>query len=116
MAARIEKYEEIGELSAKMVEAARTQDWDRLVSLEQAVSVLRDALMSGTDDIADMTDAEKNVRASLIQRILDDDAEIRRHTEPWMEHVRKFLETANNRRRIDAAYGADRIGVGNPFA
>ncbi len=30
-------------------------------------------------------------KRGLIQQLLDDDAEIRRHTEPWMEHVRKLL-------------------------
>ena len=42
----------------------------------------------------------------VIQRILDDDAEIRRHTEPWMEQVRRFLGGRNSRDRVERAYGS----------
>lgn len=105
MAAQIDKYREIGELSAKMVEAAQTQDWDLLVELEKSVTAMRNALIAEGDNNADLTDAERNLKAALIQRILDDDAEIRRHTEPWMEHVRQFLSDANQRRRVENAYG-----------
>ncbi len=115
MATRIDKYEEIGELSAKMVEAARIQDWERLIALEKAVSALRDALMAEEENAAALTGAERNLRAALIQRILDDDAEIRRYTEPWMEHVRQFLDSAGNRRRIEEAYGTRHGGIGNSF-
>lgn len=109
MASQIDKYREIGELSAKMVEAARTQDWDHLIRLEGSVSALREALMAD-DDNSGLTDAERNIKAALIQRILDDDAEIRRHTEPWMEHVRQFLSSANQRRQVENAYGVGKSG------
>jgi flagellar protein FliT len=106
MASQIERYEEIGALSAQMVEAARVQDWDRLIELEQSVAALRDALMAEGDDNAGLRPEERAVKAALIQRILDNDAEIRRHTEPWMEHVRQFLSATTQRRRVESAYGA----------
>jgi flagellar protein FliT len=102
---QIETYQRIGALSARMVEAAQAHDWEQLVALEQSVAELRDALINN-DDNAGLSAEEKSVKAALIQRILDDDAEIRRHTEPWMEHVRQFLGGARMKRQIDRAYGA----------
>lgn len=104
MPSQIELYQQMSALSADMVAAAQTQDWDRLVELERAVSALRDKLM--TDDGGNLDENERTAKAALIQRILDDDAEIRRHTEPWMEHVRKFLGDGARQRQIEKAYGA----------
>lgn len=105
MCSQLETYQEMDALSAQMVEAARQHDWEHLVTLEQRVSALREALR-GQDGAAAVTPAEVEVKAVLIQRILDNDAEIRRHTEPWMEHVRQFLGDGVRKRQVDKAYGA----------
>lgn len=105
MPSQIETYQEMSALSAQMVEAARAQDWDRLVVLESSVSALRNTL-SAEDDNANFASSERELRATLIQQILDDDAEIRRHTEPWMEHVRQFLGQGARRREVERVYGA----------
>ncbi|TWO81853.1 hypothetical protein CBW56_02325 [Denitratisoma oestradiolicum] len=94
-------------LSSLMVEAARTHDWDRLVGLERSVSSLREILIA-EDDNASLSVAEVERKRSLIQRILQDDAEIRRHTEPWMEHVRKFLGGETMRKNVERAYSTGR--------
>lgn len=104
MSVQIELYEQMCALSAKMVEAARAHDWERLVALERSVAALRDSLMRETDHgQTDPRDVER--KRELIQRILQDDAEIRRHTEPWMEQVRRFLSSGAKKRQIDRAYG-----------
>lgn len=105
MSAQIEIFQEMSALSAQMVEAAQAHDWDRLVSLEEAVAALRDTLMTDGVDLP-LGREQQNLKAALIQRILDDDAEIRRHTEPWMEHARQFLGGNSTRRRVEQAYGA----------
>lgn len=105
MPSQIDIYQEMSALSARMVEAAQSQDWDSLVALEASVSTLRDTLMAD-DDNASLTADERNLKASLIQRILNDDAEIRCHTEPWMEHVRRFLGSGARRREVEKAYTA----------
>ncbi len=104
MPSQIELYEQMSTLSTMMVEAARTKDWERLVDLEQQVAALRNRLMA--EDGSNLSDSERVSKAALIQRILDDDAEIRRHTEPWMEHVRKFLGDSTRQRQVEKAYGA----------
>lgn len=105
MPSQIEIYQEMSALSAQMVEAARSHDWERLVTLERSVSALRDTLMA-EDDNANLPPGDRGLKATLIQQILDHDAEIRRHTEPWMEHVRQFLGDGAKKRQVDQAYRA----------
>ena len=100
----LELYEEICALSERMVGAAQRGEWDELVDLEQRVASLRDTLLHAEDDTQSPSDASR--KRVLIQRILDDDAEVRRHTEPWMEQVRKFLGTGAQTRRVNEAYRA----------
>ena len=105
MPSQIELYEEMSLLSARMVEAARDAEWDTLIELEHDVTGLRKALMAAPEDnCAAGTDVVRKRR--LIQRILEDDAEVRRHTEPWMEHVRKYLGDNTRRRDVEKAYAA----------
>lgn len=91
-------YEKMNALSSRMAAAARAKDWETLNRLARSVSTLRITLMSnesqefdeGCDD-GSLSEDDMQKKALLIQRILDDDAEIRRHTEPWMENVCHFL-------------------------
>jgi flagellar protein FliT len=105
MASQIEIFEEMSALSARMVEAAQANDWQRLVTLEKSVVALRNTVMAD-DDNGLLSPAELDMKRALIQRILDDDAEIRRHTEPWMEQVRQFLGNSARRKQVESAYGA----------
>jgi len=103
MPSQIEVYTEMSSFSARMVSAAQANDWDTLVSLEKNVSSLRDTLINGLDT-EPLSPDEIQMKRALIRRILDDDAEIRRHTEPWMENVRQFLEGSVTRRKVEHAY------------
>ena len=107
MPAQLEIYEQMCALSARMVEAARAGDWERLIALERAVAELRDTLIGEGDSGAGTPD-EAERRRVLIRRILRDDAEVRRHTEPWMEQVRRFLTGNVRKRQVDQAYGVGR--------
>ena len=90
MPSQIELYEAMSLLSSRMVAAARASDWDSLIELERRIAGLRNTLMTAPDDSsAPATDLAG--KRALIQRILEDDAEVRRHTEPWMERLRQFL-------------------------
>ena len=104
MPTQISRYEEICTLSEQMVAAARANDWEKLVVLEHSVAALRDALMADDDNNA-LSEAERESKARMIQRILEDDAEVRRHTEPWMEDLRRLLGGAAKKRQLARAYG-----------
>jgi len=105
MPAQIEIYEQMCALSTRMVEAARANDWERLIDLEKTVAKLRNTLSNEAGDGA-ASPAETERKRDLIQRILRDDAEVRRHTEPWMEQVRRFLSGGARKQQVDRAYGA----------
>lgn len=103
MSSQISLYQEMSALSARMVDAARAQDWETLIALERCVAELRDTLSKNGDN--DLPDGDLERKSRLIQRILEDDAEVRRHTEPWMEHVRQFLGSGAKQRQVERAYG-----------
>lgn len=107
MPSQIDLYQQMNALSARMVEAARANDWEQLIDLERDVAALRDTLMAedGNDTLAPGEIEEKR---RLIQNILQDDAEVRRHTEPWMEQVRRFLGGDVRKHQVDQAYGITR--------
>jgi flagellar protein FliT len=107
MQSMLNHYESMCQLSAEMVSAARDNDWDRLGALEQEVARLRELLRSlETAENLAMQEAERSHKRELIMRMLDDDREIRRHTEPWMNHVRALLYGSNMERNLRKAYGA----------
>ncbi len=104
MPSQIEMYQDMSALSTRMVEAARANDWDRLIDLERSVAALRDGLMAVDD--SSLSQQDVSLKAALIRRVLEDDAEVRRHTEPWMEQVRRFLGDGMRRLDIEKAYAA----------
>ena len=89
MPSQIEIYRQMSVFSARMVRAARASDWDSLIELERDVAALRDALQERFE--LELSEIETGEKKRLIRSILKDDAEVRRHTEPWMEKVRMFL-------------------------
>ena len=101
----VELYEQMGRISSVMVEAARAGDWERLIELESGIARLRDTLMALPAETG-LPAAVMERRRQLIGRILDDDAEIRRHTEPWMEELRHLLGDNRRLRELQRAYTA----------
>ena len=104
MPTQISLYQEMSALSSRMVEAARANDWETLIKLERSIAALRNSLLQ-EDDNSNQSASELKIKSQLIQRILADDAEVRRHTEPWMEQLRKFLGGDAKRREVEQAYG-----------
>lgn len=98
-------YESMSEISAKMIEAAVACDWERLVALEKDCAGLARHLEVNGEPIR-LSEAERARKMDLIRRILADDAEVRRHAEPWMEQVRQFLGGGARARTMRRAYGA----------
>ena len=88
MLTQIMLYEEMNRLSSRMASAARAKDWETLHRLAGSVAALRNSL---PDNDKTLSETELQQKIILIQRILKDDAEIRRQTAPWMEHAYRFL-------------------------
>ncbi|CAG0945097.1 MAG: hypothetical protein EFKGCFLK_02515 [Rhodocyclaceae bacterium] len=98
-------YESMSAISARMVEAAGDCDWDRLTQLEQDCAGLARRLEAAGEP-APLTEAERARKMAMIRQILADDAEVRRHVEPWMEQVRRYLGDGARERSLRRAYGA----------
>lgn len=86
----IDYYRAIEDSSRKMLDAAKAEDWDEVVRLEGACAVLIEQLRyrSRSEDLLPEQRAEKT---RIMQRILNNDAQIRYLAEPWLAHFeRKF--------------------------
>jgi flagellar protein FliT len=100
-------YKQMQAISAQMVSAAKANEWDRLVALETSITDLRNRLINGEDvDPLALTESQSVQKAAFIRQILENDAEIRRHVEPWMDTVRQFLGSQSQRRKMQHAYAA----------
>ena len=104
----LQLYESMSQLTAAMVQAAQANDWDRLCELEHEVAQLRDRLLV-EDPVAQPAPLDARSRArklALIQRMLEDDRNIRSYTEPWMDSVRRFLGAGRREQSVRMAYTA----------
>lgn len=99
-------YESMRSLSAQMAEAAHACDWERLVVLERDCAGLARRLEAHGETVP-LSEHERVRKIALIRQILADDAEVRRHTEPWMEQVKLFLGAGARGRDLRRTYGLD---------
>lgn len=88
----IDYYKAIEDSSAKMLEAAKVQDWDEVVRFEGACAVLIEQLRSrARTEVLDAAARQEKTRIML--RILNNDAQIRYLAEPWLAHCeQKFAD------------------------
>ncbi len=79
-------YKSIEESSLKMLEAAKSQDWDQVVRCEGICAVLIEQLRmrSRSEELLPELRSEKT---KIMQRILSNDAQIRYLAEPWLEQM-----------------------------
>ncbi len=102
----LDTYQRASVKSGEMLEAAKTSDWDRLVDLEHECKTLIDKLHH-IDTDANAPPRELGYRRrknQLLRKVLADDAEIRRYTEPWMNQLQVYLGSAHQEQRLQRAY------------
>jgi len=81
----IDYYKAIENSSARMLEAAKAQEWDDVVRYEGACAVLIEQLRyRAKTEALDATSRQEKTR--IMQRILSNDAQIRYLAEPWLDH------------------------------
>lgn len=84
-------YHAIEESSRMMLEAAQAEDWDRVVRYEGTCAVLIEQLR--TRSRCETLDARARMeKTHIMQRILQNDAQIRILAEPWLAHCEQQLE------------------------
>jgi len=87
----IDYYKAIEDSSRKMLDAAKVEDWDEVVRFEGACAVLIEQLRqrSRSEELsADM----RTEKTRIMQRILQNDAQIRYLAEPWLAHFESKFE------------------------
>jgi flagellar protein FliT len=91
-------------LTGQMVAAAESNDWDRLVLLEQQCSAHVAHLKAHEPGLALEGDSRER-KVSAIRQMLDDDRRIRDLTMPWMARLSALIASSGAERRLARAYG-----------
>lgn len=87
----LDYYKAIENASRKMLEAARTEDWDGVMEMESTCAVLIAQLRSRSR-LAKLEAHERKEKTLIMQRILRTDAEIRNLAEPWLADLAFMTE------------------------
>jgi len=82
----IDYYKSIEESSLKMLDAARSQDWEQVVRCEGVCAVLIEQLRVRSRS-EELLPEQRREKSKIMQRILYNDAQIRYLAEPWLEHL-----------------------------
>jgi len=104
----IAAFASISTFTGEMTEAARAGEWDRLAALEGRCAAVVATLKAAAP--IQLPPEMQRQKVELIQKILADDAEIRRYTEPWMHKVQTLLGSAGMTRRLRQAYDPGTLG------
>jgi flagellar protein FliT len=88
--ALIDYYQAIEKASQDMLEAARTGNWDQVLKLEGACALLI-AQLKHTAAGRTLGSDEAQFKSRIMQRILVNDAQIRRLAEPWLDELDELL-------------------------
>lgn len=96
-------YEHVAQLTRDMLAAAREQDWDRLIALENACKSAFSELVDAPSATVLPAEAVRH-KAALIRQILADDAAIRDIVQPWVAELGQWLGNANRAGKLRDAY------------
>ena len=102
----LDLYGSISNKTTEMLDSAKQGDWDRLIALENEYSALI-ARLQRTDTSAPANAGFRDRKVTLIRKVLADDAEIRRYTEPCMNQLDLYLGSARQQSQLQRAYRAD---------
>ena len=94
-------YEAILTITGRMLKAAQSADWERLITLEHECRGLTKKLMISDKNKVLSSDLRQR-KQEIIQQILADDAEIRTLTQPWMAQLQNILSNPVYKRCLQA--------------
>ncbi len=88
----IDYYKAIEDSSRKMLDAAKSEDWEQVVRFEGACAVLIEQLRAKAHS-EELLPAQRSEKTRIMQRILQNDAQIRYLAEPWLAHCEQAFDT-----------------------
>lgn len=99
----LETYNAILTTTGRMLIAAKNNEWDQLITLERECKQLTDSLIQkDSEPILDKELLQEKIQ--IIHQILEDDAQIKAITEPWMMKLQEMLNANNRTRDLQRAY------------
>jgi flagellar protein FliT len=87
----IDYYKAIEDSSSKMLDAAKSEDWEQVVRFEGACAVLIEQLRDRASQ-EQLLPEQRAEKTKIMQRILNNDAQIRYLAEPWLMHCEQGLD------------------------
>ena len=84
-------YVAIENASRQMLDAARSEDWEQVVRFEGACAVLIEQLRARAHSEQLMPE-QRAEKTRIMQRILNNDAQIRYLAEPWLSHCEQNID------------------------
>lgn len=103
-------YETVADLTDQMLSAARTGNWEQLATLESRCSDQVEILKRNDAPQQPLSPVAREQKIRFIQKILEDDREIRNITEPWMAQLSAMMSSTGTERKLAKAYGAGHSG------
>jgi len=100
----ISGYEALLERSSRMLAFACEEDWSRLLE-EEADYVIEVERLSRIEAGKTLDVVQRERKASLLERILEDDLEIRRRLNKRRDELGALLDANRRKRSVDSAYG-----------
>ncbi len=102
----LDLYENVAGLMQEMLAAARNADWDQLTLLESRCSAQVAMIRRGDVPVQALSAVARERKTRLIEKILQDDREIRDLTQPWMTQLSALMNNAGTERKLAKAYGS----------
>lgn len=99
----ISTYEKVSDLTGRMLDAARSSDWDQLAVLESDCAGHVQTLKEREQAVA-LSGELRHRKVAIINQILANDREIRVLTTPWMEKLSAMIASAGAERKLSSAY------------
>ena len=101
----IATYETILSITEQMLQAAKKNDWDYLMALEEDCRTNVAKLVSANPP--PLTGEYQLRKVEIIHKVLADDAEIRNITQPWMGYLQGLIGSIGHEKKLVQAYGPD---------
>lgn len=97
------RYTDAWEITRQMLEAARSENWDELLNLDQARDQLFAGLMQAPPVAPDNLQLADET-AALIRSILSADQQIQSLSQAWMQEINGVLTSVNVEKKLLKAY------------
>lgn len=103
-------YEALLERSSRMLAKAREEAWDALIE-EESRYVLEVERLAREDQGQGLDPMQRERKASLLERILEQDMEVRRHLVARRDELGELIGNSRRKRDLERAYRNPANGV-----